>query len=633
MSFTLLRRILTKHKNNISFFKFGKCVRHCQISFLSDAVSFTDRTHTCGSLTGSNVGEKVKLCGWVQYNRGGKFIVIRDWSGITQVIVPTEKVEVQEIVQSLTFESVIEVTGKVLPRPEEEVNPAMATGDLEIDLEEIQVLNKASESLPIPVYDYHKVSEMMRMEYRYMDIRNKQMQRNLRLRSKMMMKIREFLANIHEFVDVETPTLFRRTPGGAKEFIVPSGQPGKFYSLPQSPQQFKQLLMVGGIDRYFQIARCYRDEGSKPDRQPEFTQLDIEMSFVKREGIIKLIEEMMVYSWPEGEPHIQTPFPHLTYDQAMRLYGSDKPDTRFDMKITDITSRCSDGGVELISNQLKTGNGSVVAIKIRDEKKLFSKKKLEDLKTMALKALNDTQTVVIPVRVIEDGSWQSPIAKHMKANVKDEISNDLDLQTGDLAILAAGQCYKPNEVLGKIRLLFADFLESNGVQVREKNVFNFLWVEDFPLFLPKEDGGEGLESAHHPFTDAHPEDRHMLYTQPEKVRGQHYDLVLNGNEVGGGSIRIHDPDVQKYVLEDVLKEDSSQLQHLLKAFTTGCPPHGGIALGLDRLFAIICGAASIRDVIAFPKTQDGKDPMSKAPATVSQAELDSYHIQIKPKSS
>ncbi|XP_053376239.1 aspartate--tRNA ligase, mitochondrial-like [Mercenaria mercenaria] len=632
MFFKCLRTIFTRTKKENILLYVGICRRHNQIRILSNAVSFTNRTHTCGSLRHRDVGQTVKLCGWVQYNRGAKFLVIRDWSGITQLIVPSEKNEMQELVKSLTFESVIEVIGKVIPRPEGEANPAMATGDIEVDVEKIQVLNKASQELPIPVTDFQKVNENIRMEYRYMDIRNKQMQRNLRLRSKMIMKIREFLANEHEFVDVETPTLFRRTPGGAKEFIVPSGQRGKFYSLPQSPQQFKQLLMVGGIDRYFQIARCYRDEGAKPDRQPEFTQLDIEMSFVNREGVIKLIEDLMVYSWPEDQSGIDTPFPHLTYDQALRLYGSDKPDTRFDMKIQDITSRCLDCGIQVIDSQLQTGNGSVVAIKIQDKQRHISKKKLEDLKSVALNALNDTQTVLIPIRITEDRAWQSPIAKHLRSEVKDIITSDLDLQSGDLVVLAAGQHFKPHEALGKMRLLLADYLESTGLQIRQKNAFNFLWVVDFPLFLPKEEG-EGLESAHHPFTDVHPEDRHMLHTHPDKVRGQHYDLVLNGNEIGGGSIRIHNPDVQKYVLEEVLKEDSSELEHLLKAFTTGCPPHGGIALGLDRIFAIICGASSIRDVIAFPKSQDGRDPMSKAPAPVSQAELDSYHIQIKPESS
>ncbi|KAL4223113.1 aspartyl-tRNA synthetase 2 [Mactra antiquata] len=631
MSFLALRRLFSQVKRHHLEFLAPSNQHGCKYRMISDAVSFTQRSHTCGSLCKDNVGQKVKLCGWLQYNRGTQFSVLRDWTGITQIFTTSKQKEFQDLMKSIKHESVLCVVGKVKSRPDKDINPNMATGEIEVEVEEIEVLSQA-EPLPFPVSEFYKISERIRMEYRYLDIRSKQMQRNLRIRSKMIMKMREFLANKHEFVDVETPTLFRRTPGGAKEFVVPTQHHGKFYSLPQSPQQFKQLLMVGGIDRYFQIARCYRDEGAKPDRQPEFTQLDIEMSFVEREGVIQLIEEMLQYSWPEDCTQIVTPFPHITYEQAMRLYGTDKPDTRFNMKIQDITSSCKDCGVTLIDDKLQKDNGNVVAIKVSDTQRILSKKCVEDLKTDALKALGDIKTVVIPIRVLDDGSWQSPISKHLSDHVRINISNDLDLQPGDLVLIAAGQNYSTYEVLGKLRLFIADYLESKDIQVREKDVFNFLWVTDFPLFLPKE-GGEGLESAHHPFTDVHPDDRHFLDTHPEKVRGLHYDLVLNGSEVGGGSIRIHHSHLQKYILEQILKVDISELEHLLKAFTLGCPPHGGIALGLDRLFAMICGTPSIRDVIAFPKSHDGKDPMSKAPATVSQCELDTYHIQVKPQQS
>ncbi|XP_052800832.1 aspartate--tRNA ligase, mitochondrial-like isoform X2 [Mya arenaria] len=584
------------------------------------SVSYTKRTCTCGSLRLSNVGQDVKLCGWLQYRRFNNILVLRDWNGITQVVVPDDKKEIMEKLQTLNYETVLEIKGTVIQRPEGQVNPDMSTGEIEVELNDFSILNTSMADPPIVVRDNLHVTEKQRLEYRYLDLRRQQMQKILRLRSKMIMKMREFLANQHDFVDVETPTLFRRTPGGAKEFVVPSRQKGMFYSLPQSPQQFKQLLMVGGLDRYFQVARCYRDEGTKPERQPEFTQLDIEMSFVDREGVIKLIEDLLVYSWPEDSPPVGIPFPRLTYQQAMRLYGIDKPDTRFGWQIEDVTDAIKNCGNEVLLSRLQNTDSCATLIRIKGFKENISKSTITKQRKKACTMLNDTKTLVYVIRDEnregEKGGGNSLLVKM------------LNIAEDETVVMAVGSNMAPYEALGRMRLLIADHLESKGFQVRPKDAFNFLWVVDFPLFLPKEDG-TGLEAAHHPFTDARPQDRELLFTEPHKVIGQHYDLVLNGSEIGGGSIRICDPAIQRYVIENILKEDSSELEHLLFALGTGCPPHGGIALGLDRLFAILCGTPSIRDVIAFPKSSAGNDLMSGSPAPVKQAELDFYHIQIK----
>ncbi|TRY89801.1 hypothetical protein DNTS_001861 [Danionella cerebrum] len=554
------------------------------------------------------------------------FVILRDFSGLIQVLIPQDesRSELKKAFLGLTVESVVMIKGRVQRRPEGQHNKNMSTGEIEVHAETIEVLN-TSRKLPFEIKEMAKKSEALRMKYRYLDLRSGAMQYNLRLRSQIVMKMREYLCNLHGFVDVETPTLFKRTPGGAKEFVVPSGDPGKFYSLPQSPQQFKQLLMVAGIDRYFQLARCYRDEGSKPDRQPEFTQVDIEMSFVDQAGVMRLIEGLVQYSWPKDKGQINVPFPTMTYEQAVKDYGVDKPDTRFGMKLIDLTTAFQGTQIEFIREALVEPGGCIQAIRVPEGTKHLKAKDMEYLKTWA-KTQYGQEVSVIHVRA--DGSLKSPFSRLLSDVAKEQLLQMAQASAGDLIFIIAGPQEIVRPLLGKLRLQCAELLERCGVLVRDPSLFHFLWVLDFPLFLPKEDAPEKLESAHHPFTAPVPEDSALLYTHPHKVRGQHYDLVLNGCEIGGGSIRIHNASQQLYILDTILKENPSLLSHLLEALDSGAPPHGGIALGLDRLLSIIVGAPSIRDVIAFPKSFRGHDLMSCAPDFVSEEDLKPYHISV-----
>ncbi|XP_036410477.1 aspartate--tRNA ligase, mitochondrial [Megalops cyprinoides] len=588
--------------------------------------SFSFRTHTCAELRSKHVGQEVTLCGWVQYLRHDLFVVLRDFSGLTQVLIPQDEssVHLKKALSELPLESVVKVTGKVERRPPGQENKEMPTGEIEVHVKSLEVLN-VCQKLPFEIKDFVKKSESLRMQYRYLDLRSSQMQYNLRLRSQLVMKMRDYLCNIHGFVDVETPTLFKRTPGGAKEFVVPSREPGRFYSLPQSPQQFKQLLMVAGIDRYFQIARCYRDEGSKPDRQPEFTQVDIEMSFVDQAGIQSLIEGLIQHSWPKEKGPVSIPFPSMSYSDAMRDYGVDKPDTRFGMKLMDVSEVFHDTEVGFLREALHQVEGCIQAICVSDGAKHLKNKDLESLKQSTKVQFNQEVSVVL---LKEDGTWKSPLSKLLPDTVKQQLLQRAQAKPGDLLLLAAGARESVCPLLGNLRLQCAELLEGRGVTIRDPSAFHFLWVVDFPLFLPKEDDPTQLESAHHPFTAPHPEDAHLLVSQPHKVRSQHYDLVLNGCEIGGGSIRIHNSSMQQYVLETVLKENATLLSHLMEALDLGAPPHGGIALGLDRLVSIIVGAPSIRDVIAFPKSFRGHDLMSGAPDFVSEDELRPYYISV-----
>ncbi|PKK27128.1 aspartyl-tRNA synthetase 2, mitochondrial, partial [Columba livia] len=577
--------------------------------------SFVTRTNTCGELRSAHVGQEVTLYGWIQYQRQGLFLVLRDFQGLTQVIIPQDEAHshVKQLLSNAPVESVVRVTGIVSPRPPGQENLKMPTGDIEVKAETAEILNSCKK-LPFEIKDFIKKSEALRMQYRYLDLRSYQLQYNLRLRSQIVMRMREYLCNLHDCM-----------LKGAKEFLVPSREAGKFYSLPQSPQQFKQLLMVGGLDRYFQVARCYRDEGSRPDRQPEFTQIDIEMSFVDQAGIQRLIEGLLQYSWPEERGCVTTPFPSMTYEEALAEYGTDKPDTRFGMKIMDISDFLRRLDIQFVQNALSYPRGTVKAICIPQGARYLKNKDLESLKTSAKSQFNQE---IMEIICRPDGSLKSLLTKFLGEKQQSELIQALNMQVDDVVLLAAGEHKQVCSALGSLRLESADILEAAGLVLRDPAAFHFLWVVDFPLFLPKEENPTELESAHHPFTAPHPSDTNLLYSDPTKVRSQHYDLVLNGSEVGGGSIRIHSAEQQRFVLEKVLKEDSEVLSHLLEALEFGAPPHGGIALGLDRLISLIVDAPSIRDVIAFPKSFRGRDLMGSAPDYVTPEELEPYHIQV-----
>ncbi|XP_048354520.1 aspartate--tRNA ligase, mitochondrial isoform X3 [Sphaerodactylus townsendi] len=532
----------------------------------ADLNRFVARTKTCGELRSADVGQEVTLCGWIQYQRQGLFVVLRDFQGLTQILIPQDETDspLKKILCDTPVESVVRVTGKVVSRPPGQANPRIPTGEIEVKAETAEVLNSCKK-LPFEMKDFMKKNEALRMQYRYLDLRSFQLQHNLRLRSQMVMRMREYLCNCYGFVDVETPTLFKRTPGGAKEFVVPSREPGKFYSLPQSPQQFKQLLMIGGLDRYFQVARCYRDEGSKPDRQPEFTQ------------------------------------------------------------IVDVSHVLSNVEAGFLQKSLSGPEGTVKAICIPQGARHLQNKDLESLRELAKSQFNQE---IMHFILRSDGTVKSQLSRYLNEEQKLELIRTAQASTDDVVLLAAGAHKKVCSALGKMRLESADLLEEKGVALRDSSAFHFWWVVDFPLFLLNEENPTKLESAHHPFTAPLPSDEHLLYTEPAKVRGQHYDLVLNGSEIGGGSIRIHSAKQQRFILQSVLKEDSELLSHLLEALESGAPPHGGIALGLDRLICLIVGAPSIRDVIAFPKSLKGRDLMSSAPDYLTPEELEPYHIQV-----
>jgi len=594
------------------------------------------RTHHCNELRPAHIGQTVTLSDWVHSRRdlGGLiFIDIRDREGRTQTVFDPSDLTPELFAQAaaLRSECVVSLTGKVRHRPEGTNNAKIPTGEIEVGVTGLEVLNMA-EVLPFPVDDpeiANKVNEELRLQYRYLDLRRPEMARNLKLRSKVAIAARSFMDE-QGFLEVETPTLFKSTPEGAREFLVPNRrEAGTFYALPQSPQQFKQILMVAGVEKYFQLARCYRDEDLRADRQPEFTQVDIEMSFIDREDIYALIEGLLKRVWKTAlNIDLPTPFKRISFEEALNRYGIDKPDTRFGMELVDMTEDFKASTFKVFSGTIANG-GVVKALNAKG----MAGATQGQIETMTEYAKSFGAKGLAFIKV-EGGEWKSPIVKFFSEAEKAALTTKLAIQEGDLILFAADQWLNACEILGKIRLYCADVLKTQGKLVIDPKQFNFLWVIEFPL-LGFDREQNRWYSSHHPFTAPVASDIPLLKTDPKKVRGQHYDIVVNGVELGGGSIRIHQPDVQKTIFEELLaippEETKLRFGYMLDAFKYGAPPHGGIALGFDRFIAILCGTSSIRDVIAFPKTAKGTCLMTDSPSQVSPKQLRDLYIEVKVK--
>jgi aspartyl-tRNA synthetase len=589
-----------------------------------------NRTHHCAQLTPAELGATVSLLGWVDSVRdhgGILFVDLRDRKGITQVkFDPQVNAGLGQQAAHLKPESVIGVTGKVAARPAGTVNPSLPTGGIEIEATELTIHN-VSETPPFPLDDAggDKVNEDLRLTYRYLDLRRPKMRRNLQVRHRATKAIRDYFDS-REFIEVETPALFKSTPEGAREYLVPSRiHPGQFYALSQSPQQFKQILMVAGVERYFQIARCFRDEDLRADRQMEFTQVDVEASFITREDVYSLFEGMLQRVWKEVlGVDLPAPFPRMAFVDAMNRYGVDKPDVRFAMELVDFTDLFRNSAFKVF--QATAAGGGVI--------KALNAKGLSDLTQGELKSLEEVAKSLgakgLAFIKVEQGEWKSPIVKFFSDAEKQALTEQLGVAEGDMIFFAAAPWEKACAILGRIRLEAAALLQKRGKLTIRHDDWKFLWVVDFPL-MSYDEAENRYAATHHPFTAPVPEDASLLDSDPKAVRGQHYDVVLNGMELGGGSIRIHQPTLQKKVFEDVLKIPAdvveSRFGYMLKAFTYGAPPHGGIAFGLDRMVALLCGTTSIRDVIAFPKTQKGQDLMAQSPTPVTPKQLKELHIQ------
>lgn len=584
------------------------------------------RTHHCAQLTTADLGAKVSLVGWVDSVRdhgGIIFVDLRDRKGVTQVKFDSA---IREQAAALKDESVIGITGVVAPRPAAMINRNLPTGEIEVDASALTVHNM-SDTPPFPLTDAggDKVNEDLRLTYRYLDLRRPKMLKNLQVRHRVAKSIRDYFDS-QEFIEVETPALFKSTPEGAREYLVPSRiHPGQFYALSQSPQQFKQILMVAGVEKYFQIARCFRDEDLRADRQMEFTQVDVEASFIDREGIYALFEGMLKKVWKDVLNHdLPTPFPRMAFHDAMNRYGVDKPDVRFGLELQDFTELFKTSAFKVFASTA-TGGGSVKALNAKGLADL-TQGEIKNLEEVA-KSLGAKGLAFIKV---EGGEWKSPIVKFFTDAEKAALTQRLGVADGDMIFFAAAPWEQACAILGRIRLEAAQLLVKRGKLTLRPDDWKFLWVVDFPLMSYDEERG-GYAATHHPFTAPVPEDAALLDSDPKKVRGQHYDVVLNGMELGGGSIRIHQPALQKKVFEDVLKIPAdvveSRFGYMLKAFTYGAPPHGGIAFGLDRMCALLCGTTSIRDVIAFPKTQKGQCLMTQSPTPVTEKQLKELHIR------
>ena len=576
------------------------------------------RTVTCGALNLNNLGESVTLCGWVQKSRdlgGMTFIDIRDRYGITQLVFNMDdNRELCETARTLGREFVIKAIGNVVERSNK--NPKMATGDVEIKISGLEILN-AAKLPPFMIDDETDGGDELRMKYRYLDLRRNPVRNNLVLRHKMAQSVRRYLDAL-DFIEVETPVLIKSTPEGARDFVVPSRMnEGEFYALPQSPQTFKQLLMVSGFDRYFQIVKCFRDEDLRADRQPEFTQIDCEMSFIEQEDILNTFEGLIRTLFKEVRNYDLPEVPRMQYADAMRLYGSDKPETRFAMQFVEINDLVKGKGFPVFDNA-----ELVVGIKAKGAAG-YTRKQLDEL-TDFIKRPQIGATGLIYARHNDDGTIKSSVDKFFNEEDLKQWSEAFETEKGDLLLVLAGSTDKVRKQLNELRLEMG-----NRLGLRDKNTFSALWVLDFPL-LEWDEETERYHAMHHPFTSPKPEDIALLDTDPKNVRANAYDMVINGTEVGGGSIRIHDRALQALMFKHLgfsTEEAQKQFGFLMDAFEFGAPPHGGIAFGFDRLTSIFAGLDSIRDVIAFPKNNSGRDVMIDSPSTIDDKQLKELKIK------
>lgn len=584
------------------------------------------KSHTCGELRASHAGQTVQLAGWVHRRRdhgGVTFIDLRDRFGLVQIVSnPEVSPEAHRTLEPVRSEWVIQVEGTVRTRPEGMHNPEIDTGEIEVEIHKVVILNP-SKTPPIYINKNGDTDEQTRLRYRYLDLRRDRMRQNLILRHRTVKFIRDFLDN-RGFLEVETPILFKTTPEGARDFLVPSRvHPGEFYALPQSPQQLKQLLMVAGIERYFQIARCFRDEDQRGDRQPEFTQLDLEMSFVDREDVISLAETLFTLLVREVVPQkrlLHTPWPQFTYQKAMERFGKDNPDIRFGMELVDITDLAAGSGFRVFES-VASSDGHIRGIKAEGLGD-YSRKQIDELAEYVSRV---KAKGLAYIALTSDGGQRSSFAKFLPEAILSEILVRFKAQPGDLLLFVADQPSVVFESLGRLREYLGDLLG-----LRDRDILAFCWVVDFPFVMWNE-AEKRWDPSHHMFTSPMPEDLHLLDENPGKARGQQYDMVLNGYEVGGGSIRIHDRELQTRVFKLIGLEPAvaqERFGHMLEAFEYGTPPHGGIAPGIDRICMLLAGEPNIREVIAFPKNQVARDVMGDAPSAVEPEQLAELHLKL-----